>query len=85
MNIIICGYLVIDVIQQCNLSCDHCVRGENTGKRITKEVAEKIFENIKSVDCICFTGGEISLAYNEIKMIMREETPILLNIIREFQ
>lgn len=70
MYVLVHGYLVLDVIQQCNLNCDHCVRGENTGKRITRKVAEKIFDKVKAADCICFTGGEISLAYNEIKMVI---------------
>lgn len=70
MNIFITDFLTIEVIQQCNLNCDMCLRGESTGKRITREVVEKIFDEVKYVRCIVFTGGEVTLAYNEIKMII---------------
>lgn len=70
MNIFVTDFLTIEVIQQCNLNCDMCLRGESTGKRITREVVEKIFDEVKYVKCIVFTGGEVTLAYNEIKMII---------------
>lgn len=69
MAIFVAGYLTLDVIQLCNLNCDMCLRGENTGKRISREVVEKIFDEVKYAKCIVFTGGEVTLAYNEIKMI----------------
>jgi len=70
MNLYIDHGLEIQVIQKCNLNCDHCFRGKSTNKRITKEVAEKILENVKYSRCIMFSGGEVALAYNEIKMII---------------
>ena len=70
MEIRIIGSLILDVIQLCNLNCDMCLRGENTGKRITRKVVEKIFDEIKYVNEIVFSGGEVTLAYNEIKMIL---------------
>lgn len=69
MAIFVTGYLTVDVIQLCNLNCEMCLRGENTGKRITREVVEKIFDEVKYAKCIVFTGVEVTLAYNEIKMI----------------
>jgi len=70
MKAYVLGYLVLDVIQDCNLHCDMCLRGESTGKRITRDVVEKIFDSIKYVKTIVFSGGEVTLAYNEIKMIL---------------
>lgn len=70
MNIAVFGYLSIEVIEKCNLNCDMCMRGESTGKRITRDVVEKIFDEVKYVETIVFTGGEVTLAYNEIKMIL---------------
>lgn len=70
MNIAIFGYLSIEVIEKCNLNCDMCMRGCDTGKRITREVVEKLFDEVKYVETIVFTGGEVTLAYNEIKMIL---------------
>lgn len=70
MNINITGTLEVQVTQQCNLNCNHCLMGKSRNNKITREVAEKIFENIKYVNDISFTGGEVSLAYDEIKMII---------------
>lgn len=69
MAIFVTGYLTLDVIQLCNLNCEMCLRGDNTGKRISKKVVEKIFDEVKYAKCIVFTGGEVTLAFNEIKMI----------------
>ena len=70
MKINIKGTLDIQVTQQCNLNCGHCLMGKSRNNKITREVAEKIFENIKYVNDLVFSGGEVSLAYNEIKMII---------------
>jgi len=70
MKININGALDIQVTQQCNLNCDHCLMGKSRNNRITRVVAEKIFENIKYVNDLVFSGGEVSLAYDEIKMII---------------
>ena len=70
MDIKVIGSLVVEVNEFCTLNCDMCLRGNQTNKKITKEVVEKIFNNIKYIDEIVFTGGEITLAYNEIKMII---------------
>ena len=70
MDLYIEGGLEIQVIQSCNLNCEHCFRGKSTGKKITKEVAEKILENVKYAKSIIFSGGEVALAYEEIKMIL---------------
>lgn len=70
MKLIIDGFLSIEVTQQCNLNCEHCMKGKSRNNKITKEVVEKIFEDIIYVNTLVFTGGEISLAYDEIKMII---------------
>lgn len=69
--IYICGYLSIEVIQACTLNCEHCMKGTSTGKKITKEVLEKIFDKIKYVNTLCLTGGDITLALNEIELILQ--------------
>lgn len=70
MDISVTGCLCIEVIEDCNLNCDICVRGNNTHKRITRNVVEKIFDNITYVRTLVFSGGEVTLAYEEIKMIL---------------
>ena len=51
----------------------------STGKKITKQVAEKILENVKYANSIIFSGGEVALAYDEIKMIIDiiKEKPVV--------
>lgn len=70
MNIFVSGNLVLEVIEDCNLKCDMCMRGESTHKRITKTVVNEIFKNIKYIDTLILTGGEVTLAYDEINMII---------------
>lgn len=62
--------LGIEVTQKCNLDCVHCMKGEARNISITKEIAESIFNQVKFVGTIIFTGGEPMLATEEIKMIL---------------
>lgn len=71
MNINVIGSLCVEVLQDCNLSCDFCMKGQKTKKRMTKEVIERLFYDIKYIDTLVLTGGEITLATNEIYMILK--------------
>ncbi len=81
MKIFVSGNLVLEVIEDCNLKCDMCMRGESTHKRITKPVVDEIFKNIKFIDTLILTGGEVTLAYNEINMIINsiKENKVTIN------
>lgn len=70
MKLYIDGTLNIEVTQFCNLNCDHCLKGTSRTNKITKSVIEKIFKDIKYADTIFFSGGEVTLAYDEIKMVI---------------
>ena len=43
------------------MACEHCLRGNAQNLDITRQLLEKIFEPIASVDTITFTGGEPAL------------------------
>lgn len=50
--------LIIEVTRRCNMKCAHCLRGEAQNCDISLKTIDRIFEDITSVDCIIFTGGE---------------------------
>lgn len=50
--------LILEVTRVCNMSCKHCLRGCSQNVYMTKEMVDKIFEDIESVGSILFTGGE---------------------------
>lgn len=53
--------LVIEVTRRCNMACAHCMRGDAQNKDMTREIIDRVFENIASVGIITFTGGEPTL------------------------
>lgn len=52
------GQLVLEVTRVCNMSCKHCLRGCSQNVYMTKEMVDKVFEDIETVDSLTFTGGE---------------------------
>lgn len=59
--------LVLEVTRKCNMQCAHCLRGKCQNIDMTKDIVDKIFENIDSVGCITFSGGEPFLNIEIIK------------------
>ena len=50
--------LVLEVTRRCNMSCEHCLRGDAQNFDMTKEMVDEIFESIDNIGTIIFTGGE---------------------------
>ena len=50
--------LVLEIGRNCNLNCPHCLRGKAETLEMTKEMIDKIFENISYVRSLTITGGE---------------------------
>lgn len=67
---IIAYHLGIELTQKCNLNCSHCFRGEMKNTNITKEILEKIFDEIKYVNVLDLSGGEVFLGYEQLKMLL---------------
>lgn len=67
---IITPHLGIELTQKCNLDCKHCFRGKATKLSITRLILEKVFDEVKYVDCLDLSGGEVFLAYDELKMLL---------------
>lgn len=53
--------LVIEVTRKCNLSCDHCLRGDPECKIMKDEYIESLMNQVDYISTITFTGGEPSL------------------------
>jgi molybdenum cofactor biosynthesis enzyme MoaA len=53
--------LVIEVTRQCNLSCNHCMRGPAQKKDINIKYVNTLFKYISHIGTITFSGGEPSL------------------------
>lgn len=50
--------LSIELNRQCNLQCAFCCRGDAQNIIMSKEVIDRIFENVLDCGQIAFTGGE---------------------------
>lgn len=67
---IITLHLGIELTQRCNLDCRHCFRGESCNLNISREILEKVFDEVKFVSVLDLSGGEVFLAYEELKMVL---------------
>lgn len=59
--------LSIEVTRRCNMSCNHCMRGEAQNKDISFETIDKALSDVSSINNLTFTGGEPTLNIPAIK------------------
>lgn len=69
MNII-AKTLSLEVTEDCNLFCRHCLCGEKRKVNMSDEVIRAIFSRVSSVEELLLTGGEVFLAYETVKRIL---------------
>jgi len=62
--------LVIEVTRRCNMSCDHCLRGEQQNIDLDTSYVSKLFDQVNYLRTITFTGGEPSLVPHIISKII---------------
>lgn len=62
--------IIIEVTRQCNLKCDHCLRGEPENKIIRKRHVELLFSQVEEIHTLTLTGGEPALWPSKIEMIL---------------
>lgn len=67
---IVAKVLSLEVTEDCNLSCSHCLCGEKRKVTMSDEVIKAIFNRIKSVEELVLTGGEVFLAYEQVKRVL---------------
>lgn len=53
--------LTLEVTRRCNMNCAHCLRGDAQNLDMSKEIVDRILEDIESIGSVFFTGGEPSL------------------------
>lgn len=70
MKIIATSHLGIELTQECNLNCAHCFRGPARKISISKEILEKVFDEVKYVHVLDLSGGEVFLGYEQLKLLL---------------
>ena len=63
-------HLGIELTQRCNLDCKHCFRGEMHNINISREILEKVFDEVKYIHVLDLSGGEVFLGYEQLKMLL---------------
>lgn len=53
--------LILEVTRRCNMSCEHCLRGDAQALDMSREIVDRILEPITSIYSLVFTGGEPTL------------------------
>ena len=59
----------LEITRRCPLSCDHCLKGEQQQKGMSKEVMEDFFKNVMGIRTLSLASGETTFAVNKIKML----------------
>lgn len=67
-----CIDLEIILTQKCNLACQHCMRGDCTGKEISEDVLDALFSKVVYVENLALGGGEIALVPDKIKLLTQK-------------
>ena len=62
--------LVIEITRVCNRKCVHCMRGTAQKSTITKDIIDRIFQEISNCYHIALTGGEPLLAIDMIEYLV---------------
>ena len=70
MRKILTPHLGIELTQKCNLNCSHCFRGAARNRNISKDILEKVFDEVKYVQTLDLSGGEVFLGYEQLKMLL---------------
>lgn len=60
----------IEISRRCNLDCSHCMRGEAQNSKISTELLNKFFDDVKSANVLVISGGEPFMCYEEIKSLI---------------
>lgn len=53
--------LIVEVTRKCNISCDHCLRGEPINSDLKKEYIDSLLDQTNYIGTVTFTGGEPTL------------------------
>lgn len=62
--------LTLEITRECNLKCEHCMRGDAQNVTMSKEMIEKILSQVGMVEHLSFTGGEPFLKPDLIEYVV---------------
>lgn len=81
MRMILTPHLGVELTQKCNLNCSHCFRGKARNINISRDIIEKVFEEVKYVGVLDLSGGEVFLGYEQLKMLLdvAKEKNVIIN------
>ena len=57
----IVNYLILEVTRRCNMCCAHCLRGNSQDVDMSRQVVDRVLQDIDEIKDVFFTGGEPSL------------------------
>src|SRR6056297_1504881 len=61
--------IIIELTRDCNLRCDHCLRGEPQKMHIQKKLVETLFQAVPEIYNLTLSGGEPALVPEKINMV----------------
>ena len=70
MKKILTPHLGIELTQKCNLNCSHCFRGAARNRNISKDILEKVLDEVKYVKTLDLSGGEVFWGYEQLKTLL---------------
>ena len=65
--------LALNITDNCNLECRHCLRGDRCNNKMSDDVIEATLSQIKGAGNISINGGEPTLALDRIEKIIEKE------------
>lgn len=70
INMVHFDSLMIEVTRKCNMHCDHCLRGDAQDNQFGCSMSEILCKQIYSIERLTLTGGEPSLAADDIIFLL---------------
>jgi len=69
MNIPNC---IIEITRMCNMTCDHCLRGDMQDMCMKEEYLDSLFSKADYISTLALTGGEPSLRPDIIRLVLNK-------------
>lgn len=62
--------LEIELTRKCNMSCEHCLRGEAQDVTLSRECIDSFMQQTRQINQLSFTGGEPSLCVDTMRYFL---------------
>lgn len=64
--------LILEITRRCNMSCEHCLRGNAQNLDMPFEYIDKVLNSVDVINSVCFTGGEPALNLDAIRYFYKK-------------